>query len=119
MKPNYQSQIEYVLNEFDFKRVRKAMKMLNWVWFPINKVPTIKQLKEYARNLINQAVENPQSHCIIGCGGFEVEKWDEDEWITLRFILEQVDATNDDIPLGDENNIKPIHLDSPLTHIEV
>ena len=48
--------IEAMLNKFDFNKVQFVMKSLNWEWH--NKgIPTIEDLKECAKDLLNTAYE--------------------------------------------------------------
>ena len=64
------NQIEELINNFDFVKVQKIMKFLNWTWFPRNDVPSLDELKKEANSLLKEAMN--QSYCDISTGGFEV-----------------------------------------------
>lgn len=75
-----------ILKNFDFKKVHEVMNHLNWVWC-INeeyKVPSVKELKKTAKELIKQ-IKKADVY-VIATGGFEVRK--DKETITLQFVLE-------------------------------
>lgn len=58
-----ESCIEEILENFDFRKVHKAMKTLNWTWGsrPNAAVPSKKLLKEKARWLLEYAVREAKS----------------------------------------------------------
>jgi hypothetical protein len=75
-----------ILKDFDFKKVHEVMNHLNWVWCNNEeyKVPSVKDLKRTAKELIKQIKKADVDE--ISTGGFEVRK-DKDS-ITLQFVLE-------------------------------
>lgn len=75
-----------ILKNFDFEKVHEVMNHLNWVWYNENerKVPTVKELKKTAKELIKEIKKLDVD--VISTGGFEVRK-DEDA-IILQFVLE-------------------------------
>ena len=78
-----------ILKNFDFKKVHEVMNHLNWVWYNNEdyKVPSVKELKRTAKELIKQ-IKKADVDC-IATGGFEVRK--DKETITLQFVLESYD----------------------------
>ena len=72
--------------EFDWGRVRKTMKALEWEWINgdgESYIPKKKQLKEWGKDLALTAfVENRTA----SSGGFRANYYDE--VLTLEFILE-------------------------------
>jgi hypothetical protein len=81
--------IDLVLDYFDFKKVRRVMKALDWVWVGINRVPETKQIRSKAEYLLNEL--NIKNYKALGTGGLVAEKTEEGDYI-LRFVLEEVDS---------------------------
>jgi hypothetical protein len=79
--------IEYILNNFDFKKVNRVMTFLNWTWFPQNRVPDLAELRKMAESLLRQAINEKEKPISISTGGFEVIS-NNDE-INLRFIIDE------------------------------
>lgn len=94
------SRIDDVIYKFNFHKVLVAMQALDWRWSSNpnepSYIPTIRNLKEKARNLLLDSVNNK----ITGSGGFEARyhpSVDGDpEWFELRFIIEDVESFDDD-----------------------
>ena len=61
--------IDEALDSFDFEKVHKVMTFLTWIWAPHYEVPTIKEMRQVTRRLL-QEVENNSS---IESGGFKVQ----------------------------------------------
>lgn len=82
----YMKKTKKILKNFDFEKVHEVMNHLNWVWFKEGerKVPTVKELKKTAKELIKEIKKLDVD--VISTGGFEVRK-DEDA-IILQFVLE-------------------------------
>lgn len=96
--------IEDILESFDFEKVHKVMKFIDWQWAIlangkyIFRVPTVLELKERAKELLMDSTENKRS---ISSGGFEVIlkeenflTFDNDSSkyqcnVVLRFVLEE------------------------------
>jgi hypothetical protein len=56
--------------------MHEVMLMLNWTWFPQNKVPTIEELKKEARSLLRQVqaeFKETNEFINIETGGFVAE----------------------------------------------
>lgn len=79
-----------ILKNFDFEKVHEVMNHLNWVWYNEDerKVPTVKELKRTAKELIKEIKKLDVD--VIATGGFEVRK-DKDS-ITLQFVLASSDV---------------------------
>lgn len=82
----YMKKTKKILKNFDFEKVHEVMNHLNWVWYNEDerKVPTVKELKKTAKELIKEIKKLDVD--VISTGGFEVRK-DEDA-IILQFVLE-------------------------------
>lgn len=66
---NYEQQIKNILEEFDFKRVQKAMKALNWKYCTSDfkeYIPDIQELKNTAQHCLEHAIK----HQLSETGGF-------------------------------------------------
>lgn len=99
-----QSIIDDIMDNFDFRKVHRVMKYLNWTWASSNGVPEVFELKDCARRLLNECLcsmimkgedtwgiatggfyvhatnykdAEPEDDCHIGLKlSFEVESWD-------------------------------------------
>jgi hypothetical protein len=82
--------IENCINNFDFRKVNKVMKFLNWSWIQSNGVPNIIQMKTFAKDLLFDASKNIGTY--ISCGGFVV-CWFYDEnkelFCSLSFVVDE------------------------------
>ena len=76
-----------ILNNFDFKKVAKAMKAVNWPYAPICKVPDADYLKKFAEELLDSVYENK----IVECGGFRAKRTKHK--LSLKFIFENYEET--------------------------
>ena len=82
-KPNYAKQIEWVMENFNFKRVHHCMADLKWGWADCGgKTPDIEAMKREARHLLTEVAEN-SSYYSSGSGGFVARKWKYE--LTLSF----------------------------------
>lgn len=80
--------IDYILRTFDFNKVQKIMKNLNWTWCT-ETVPTITELTQHATDLLNKCYDR-KFHFTFS-GGFEARynKYKDGDVLSLRFIVEQ------------------------------
>ena len=107
LQEKFQSLIDEVMDNFDFNKVHKVMKFLNWTWaFAAEGVPEVYELKEQARRLLNEClydmIKHGEDNWNIGTGGFyaratnykeaEVEEDDFHLSLKLSFELEDWDA---------------------------
>lgn len=91
--------IETVIKHFDFGQVHAAMTTLKWQWRDgqgPNKVPTISQLQNKARDLLKQLI-NGEDISVIGSGGLYAHKYTNnddpsDDGLKLQFVLETSEA---------------------------
>lgn len=85
-----QEQIEQVMSLFDFNRVEKVMRFLNWHWWDAeNGVPTLSEIKTHARVLMERLNRETDMKG-ISTGGFEAFRtYDEFGYtgIGLRFTI--------------------------------
>lgn len=72
-----------ILSDFDFNKVHKVMKSMQWKWG--DSIPTISQIKEQAISLLEQVINRP-SGTTISCGGFTASK--HGEILGLIFSIE-------------------------------
>lgn len=84
-----QELIDDIMDNFNFEKVHKVMKFLNWTWWD-NKLekyinPTIQELRSNARKKLKRILE--ENHASIGSGGFVARKYD-DGTISLEFKIE-------------------------------
>ena len=80
-----QKQIDAIMSEFDFKKVRTVMKALKWKWVrsqSVDRVPTILELKKEARRILDNVcsedfwddTEKDAKYYWSSCGGFTVRR---------------------------------------------
>jgi len=83
---------EEAIDNFNFKRVHKAMKALNWKWannYGQESVPTIKKMKDTCRDLINGIIYGDKEIGSCRTGGFYVSVINIDGLVDISFILEK------------------------------
>lgn len=83
---NYKQQIKNILEEFDFGRVQKAMKALNWKYWTSDfkeYIPDIQELKKTAKECLEHAIKRNFSES----GGFLATH--EFGVLNLYFVLEE------------------------------
>lgn len=87
---------ETLFTEFDWKRVRQTMEVLNWTWSG-GGVPMIADLQKMAHNLLNDVIrcvtDDPKkkSKMTVCSGGFEATAQrfkDSDKiYLELKFVV--------------------------------
>jgi len=78
-----------ILKDFDFKRVEKVMKSLDWDWVGeggIKYTPTISDLTRVADICLTSVIESKEKEDTYSIGGFESVKING--VLELRFIVE-------------------------------
>jgi hypothetical protein len=80
-----EEQLDLVLNNFDFGRVRKTMVALDWRWAKKG-IPTIGDLYNEAERLLIKAQEEK---CTIATGGL-VAMGTKSGVLSLSFVVEEV-----------------------------
>lgn len=84
---------EYVLEEFDFQKVKRIMDYLEWQWQ--FKTPTVSDIINNAYRLCFQAYSESikdSQFCLVGTGGFEASYTPEIKSLELKFIVESIDT---------------------------
>jgi hypothetical protein len=86
---SYSQQIDYILKNFDFERIWNIMLLTNWTWADKNNkhyIPSMKQLKEVAKRLLNEVVKTKkENYWKISTGGFEATKYNK--CLSLQFVI--------------------------------
>lgn len=78
--------IKKILKHFDFEQVHDVMEHLNWGWKDTDgKVPSIDQLKDLAKKLLNEVAEKDKFYT-ISTGGLKALRY-ENGSMGLEFIL--------------------------------
>ncbi len=84
-------QIEDLLDEFDFDKVKRVMDALEWVYHSTpDKQVTIGEIRRMARYLLENAYHaNPSPEYFTSSGGFDVTRYmypgDSKKYLTLKF----------------------------------
>lgn len=81
-------QIDHIMDHFDFERVAKVMKLMNWTWSD-KEPPSIPEMREEARRLLKSLGDE----CVaVSTGGFYASK---DGWgqLGLAFVITDWDAS--------------------------
>ena len=88
-------EVEDILDEFDFNRVRVAMEALDWQWFnAADGLPSLGELRKQARSLLETVYNKETSPFFMsGCGGFEatrvMEPNDLSKYLSLKFVVSE------------------------------
>ena len=86
-------QKKMILKDFDFKRVERVMKSLEWEWIGeegIRYTPTISDLIRVADLCLTQVMKSKEKEDTYSIGGFESVKING--VLELRFIIEKNNA---------------------------
>lgn len=81
------SQIEQIMDEFDFDRVQRIMTKVNWTWGGPDKdaeIPNGNELRKCAKDLLKAVVN--QNLLSIGTGGFCAIKIQSDKTVKLMLF---------------------------------
>jgi len=86
--------VETLLAHFDFYKVHQVMHILDWAWGNAheNQSPTLTQLQDEARRLLESVIASPRLYS-KSCGGFCVARGG-DGHITLSFVLEECSTSD-------------------------
>ena len=82
---NYDEQIEEIMNNFDFHKVRTVMRVMGWTWHEDEHPPSIGRLRETALKLLTKLKD--KDSIINSTGGFEAIKFEEE--LHLYFCVEE------------------------------
>jgi len=105
--------IDEIIEYFDFDKVKTAMAALDWKWHIDDRgisVPTIKELKDKAREILESAAEARLGEykselwevpIISSTGGFYAQAWcNEDKtkitFLSLKFVVSEWDSGIDE-----------------------
>lgn len=86
-------QVEDLMDEFDFDKVKKVMDFLEWKYHDsVDKEVSIGELRRMARYLLEIAYfAKPSPEYTTGSGGFEVTRYmhpgDTTQYLTLSFVV--------------------------------
>jgi len=93
---NMYEEIDEILDNFDFEKVKKVMDALEWkYWDSQDSHVTIPELRKKARELLKTVYckSTFSDHWCAGTGGFEAERWmypgDTKKYLYLKFIVEE------------------------------
>ena len=93
-----QKTVDEILDCFDFEKVHKVMRFLNWTWGFNHESPEIYELRKKARYLIKIVVSNLNTNTPeyeTGTGGFSVSgrlyPGDTKKYIKLSFNIAEWD----------------------------
>ena len=82
--------VNYIISNFDFKRVEAAMKAVNWQYLDMlgkgYYAPNAEQLKEKAGHVLSLAAF--EKECNVKTGGFVAKRY-KDGHLSLHFQLEK------------------------------
>ena len=76
--------VKEILDNFEYKRVRKTMKKLGWFWYDSTDTPTKERIRGVAERLLMCAITS-EGDSNSSCGGLVVTKLDG--FITLTFVV--------------------------------
>ena len=92
-----------IINNFDFEKVHRTMKYLNWVWHPKG-IPTVNHLIYGARERIESVIKNcllnanPNEEYISSSGGLKATAIKDDygqiTFLQLEFVLTSWDLND-------------------------
>lgn len=94
MSPTEKEKIEYIMNEFDFAKVRRVMEFLDWGWYGEG-VPNVDVMRSTARRLLGNLTGSIKS-LSSATGGFRAYRSTGEtgeEHFTLTFDLESAEST--------------------------
>lgn len=84
MKTFYEHWME-IEKYFEWEQVHKVMKFLNWTWHYKKEPPTVQQLKETARDLLETVYPDGK---MCGTGGFIARYDTENDQMELSFYVD-------------------------------
>lgn len=89
-----QEDIDYILDNFDFEKVKIVMDCLEWYWVSCDAIPSIggmrKCVRELLKETLSEGVKNKKD-TQISTGGFRASYCREEDLLELEFIVENVD----------------------------
>lgn len=88
-------QKKYIMEQFNFYKVQRAMNLLKWGYFDSETPPSIERLRRSASARLNEVIESPNPKASTSSGGFQATKLDGN-YLVLEFVLEEWSADSDD-----------------------
>lgn len=80
-------QIEKCLEGFDFAQAASVYRLYQWKWFPLNEVPTEKDLRKEAKSLLKEIQKNFPLTKSVETGGLRAKLIEENYvGLELQFI---------------------------------
>ncbi len=92
MSRDYQEDIDDILDNFDFERVKKAMDALEWKYFDsAEKTINTYELRKTARYLLKSLIPHAsKDYYMVGTGGFQATVVNcGDPVFKLQFVVEE------------------------------
>lgn len=97
---NMNKDVNDILNNFDFEKVKDVMDALDWkYWDSEEDTVSIYELRKTARYLLTTVYNAPNSpHQHLSTGGFEAERrmypGDSKKYLHLKFVVEEVNTAD-------------------------
>lgn len=92
MNAKEQNMVDSCLDNFPFERVHKIMEALNWNWVNVDGIPTMFDLKQFARKLLKGTIMRFPAELERheeACGGFHATVFAEGSTVVsvdLKFV---------------------------------
>ena len=77
--------IKYIIDNFDFKKVKKVMEFMNLTWVGEPKSPSISKMKKEASRLLSEVYDSEPDCSSIATGGFKASRYEDS--LELEFII--------------------------------
>ena len=91
-RTTHESLINDIVDNFDFVKVQKVMKMLDWKWSNADGegVPGIGRMKEVARHILESALQQTDKADggYSATGGFAAHAWNDNGEVCARLVFE-------------------------------
>lgn len=91
MSDKFEGQIEFILKNFDFSKVVRVMRVLDWAWAMgggVNAVPSVEDVKKNARKLLEKVASEQADHVhSIETGGLQATSYPSG-YLELEFVIE-------------------------------
>lgn len=80
-----EEQINEVLADIDFSKIKRAMEATDWIWTNLDRTPNEGELEDVARKVLNQVAYGERS--FLSMGGFEASN--NLGVLGLKFVLDK------------------------------
>ena len=90
-----QKLIDYIMDNFNFGDVYKTMNALDWKWGVSANIPTMAELRQTARRLLEDVSQEKVEWEFISSGGFTAWKYStkaEGTVLRLCFCVDDIDC---------------------------